>query len=77
MFVVNEAMIRLAGPPKTAYSEEFRQIVAHWRRKWQTTPVLLSGKLGEQRNLVGYGPWDHRESDIAEQQSTHNTPPNL
>ena len=27
-----------------------------WRRKWQTTPVLLSGKFHGRRNLVGYSP---------------------
>ena len=28
-----------------------------WRRKWQPTPVFLSGKSREQRSLVGYSPW--------------------
>ena len=32
-----------------------------WRRKWQPTPVFLTGKLHGQRNLVGYSPWGHRE----------------
>jgi len=31
-----------------------------WRRKWQSTPVFLPGKLHGQRNLVGYSPWSHR-----------------
>ena len=26
-----------------------------WRRKWQPTPVVFSGKSHEQRSLVGYG----------------------
>ena len=30
----------------------------HWRRKWQSTPVFLSGKSHGQRRLVGYSPWD-------------------
>ena len=34
-----------------------------WRRKWQPTPVFLTGKLHGQRNLVGYSPWGHREWD--------------
>ena len=25
-----------------------------WRRKWQPTPVFFTGKLHEQRSLVGY-----------------------
>ena len=28
-----------------------------WRRKWQPTPVFLSGKSHGRRNLVGYSPW--------------------
>ena len=34
-----------------------------WRRKWQPTPVLLSGKSHKQRSLVGYSPWGCKESD--------------
>ena len=28
-----------------------------WRRKWQSSPVLLPGKSQGQRSLVGYSPW--------------------
>ena len=28
-----------------------------WRRKWQSTPALLSGKSHGRRNLIGYSPW--------------------
>ena len=28
-----------------------------WRRKWQSTPVLVPGKSHGQRNLVGYSLW--------------------
>ena len=31
-----------------------------WRRKWQSTPVLLPGKFHGQRSLVGYSPWGRR-----------------
>ena len=34
-----------------------------WRRKWQSTPVLLPGKSHGQRSLVGYSPWERKESD--------------
>ena len=34
-----------------------------WRRKWQTTPVPLSGKFHERRKLIGYSPWGGKESD--------------
>ena len=35
----------------------------------QPTPVLLPGKSHGWRNLVGYSPWDHKESDTTEQLS--------
>ena len=38
-----------------------------WRRKWQPTPVFLPGKFQGQRSLVGYIPWDRKESDMTEQ----------
>ena len=31
-----------------------------WRRKWQPTPVFLSGKFHEQRSLAGYSPWSYK-----------------
>ena len=31
-----------------------------WRRKWQPTPVFLSGKSHGQRRLVGYNPRGHK-----------------
>ena len=40
-----------------------------WRRKWQSTPVLLPGKSHGQRSLVGYSPWGRTESDTTEQSS--------
>ena len=38
-----------------------------WRRKWQSTPVLLPGKSHEQRRLVGYSLWGCKELDMTEQ----------
>ena len=38
-----------------------------WRRKWQLTPVLLPGKFRGWKSLVGYSPWDCKESDMTEQ----------
>ena len=38
-----------------------------WRRKWQPTPVLLPGKCHGQRSLVGYSPWNRKESHMTEQ----------
>ena len=37
-----------------------------WRRKWQPTPVFLSGEFHGQRSLVGYSSWDLKESDMTE-----------
>ena len=34
-------------------------------RKWQTTPVFLSGKFHGQKSLPGYSPWGHKEWDTA------------
>ena len=31
-----------------------------WRKKWQPTPVFLSGKSQGQRSLAGYSPWGRR-----------------
>ena len=31
------------------------------------TPVLLPGKSHEQRSLVGYSAWGHKELDMTEQ----------
>ena len=40
-------------------------------RAWQPTPVFLPGESYGQRNLAGYSPWSHKESDMTEQLSTH------
>ena len=37
-----------------------------WRREWLPTPVFLPGEFHGQRNLVGYSPWDRKESGTSE-----------
>ena len=37
-----------------------------WRRKWQPTPVFLSGETHGQKSLAGYNPWGCKESDTTE-----------
>ena len=37
-----------------------------WRRKWQPTPVFLSGESHRHRSLVGYSPWGRKESEASE-----------
>ena len=38
-----------------------------WKRKWQFTPIFLSGKFSGKRSLVGYTPWDLKELDTTKQ----------
>ena len=38
----------------------------HWRRKWQPTPVFLSGESQGQGSLVGCCLWGRTESDMTE-----------
>ena len=42
--------------------------------EWQPTPVSLPGESHGQRSLVGYSPWDHRESDVTEMTYHTHTP---
>ena len=37
-----------------------------WRRKWQPTPVFLTGESHRHRGLVGYSPWGCKESDMTD-----------
>ena len=39
-----------------------------WERKWQSTPVFLPGESHEQRNLVCYSLWVHKELDMTKLQ---------
>ena len=34
--------------------------------QWQPTPVFLPGESHGQKSLMGYSPWDHKESDTTE-----------
>ena len=38
-----------------------------WRRKWQSTPILLPEKFQGGRSLKGYSPWGCKELDTTEQ----------
>ena len=37
-----------------------------WRRKWQPTPISLTGESRGQRNLEGYRLWGRKGSDMTE-----------
>ena len=39
----------------------------NWRKEWKPTPVFLPGEFPEQRNLMGYSPWGHKELNVTEQ----------
>ena len=43
----------------------------HWRRQWQPTPVLLSGKSHRRRRLLGCSPWGRYKLDRTEQLHFH------
>ena len=36
-------------------------------KEWLPTPVFLPGEFHGQRSLVGYSPWDHKQSDTIDQ----------
>ena len=38
----------------------------HWRRKWQPTPVFLTGESQGRGSLVGFRLWGHTELDTTE-----------
>ena len=42
-----------------------------WRRTWKPTPVLLPRQFHGWRSLVGYSPWDRKESDMTERLTLH------
>ena len=37
-----------------------------WRREWQPTPVFLPEESHGRRSLMGYSPWDCKESDTTD-----------
>ena len=45
-----------------------------WSRKWQPTPVFLSGKSHGQRSLPGYSPWSGKELDTTERLKNSQQP---
>ena len=58
----------------TMWETRVRSLVREgpWRRKWQSTLVLLPGKSHGQRSLVRYSPWGCKESDTTER--IHRSP---
>ena len=52
----------LGGKGSTWQSRSYRRVP--WGRKWQPTAGFLLEKFHGQRNLMGYSPWGHKESDM-------------
>ena len=64
-------LIMLVFSLETTFSSLF---LLMWRRKWQSTPVLLPGKSHRQRRVVGYSPWGRKELDVTERLHFHFSP---
>ena len=41
------------------------------KKEWQPTPVFLPGESHGPRNLTGYSPWGHKDSDTTEVTAWH------
>ena len=61
-------MAQMAKSLPTMWETQVRSLVRKtpWRRKLKPIPVFLPGKSHGWRSLVGYSPWDHKESDSTE-----------
>ena len=57
-----------AGDTRLGFNSWVGKIL--WKRKWQPTPVFLPEKFRGQRSLVGYSPWDRKESNTTEHAHT-------
>ena len=62
VYLVAQAVKHLPAMWETGFDPWVGKIP--WRRKWQSTPVLLPGKYHCQRSLVGCSPWGCKESEI-------------
>ena len=54
-----------AGTKRHRFSLWIGEIL--WSRKWHRTSVFLPGSFHGQRSLVGYSPWDSKESELSNQ----------
>ena len=59
------AAVRGVARSRTRLSN-FTFTFMHWRRKWQPTPVFLSGESQGRGSLVGCHLWGRTESDTTE-----------
>ena len=62
---INLVILVLIYKKKKKLPSEYKEFL-YWRKKWQSTPVLLPGESHGQRSLVGCSPWGREESDTTE-----------
>ena len=48
-----------------------------WRREWHLTPVFWPGEFHRQKSLVGYNPWDRKESSMTDRLILTNSGSNV
>ena len=51
------------------YIEIYIVINRNIKSSWQPTAILLPGEFHEQRSMVGYSPWGHKELDMSEKKT--------
>ena len=62
MSLVTQKVANLPVMQETQFDPWIQKIP--WRRAWQTILVFLPRKFLGQRNLAGYSPQGHKESDM-------------
>ena len=76
-FSIDEKISKLKRPKRnTCVHKDFiiyLPFILCQEQKWQPTPVFLPGKFHGQRNLVGYSPRGHKESNATEWLSTQGS----
>ena len=63
-YLFNSQVKNLPAMQETQFKPWVQRI--SWRREWQPTPVFLPQEFHGQKNLVGYSPWGHKESDTTQ-----------
>ena len=63
LILINDVLLKLNHQFGAVYIYIY---INPWKWAWHPTPVLLPGESHGWRNLVGYSPWGHTESDTTE-----------
>ena len=69
MLRVHSLMVQMVKNPPAMQETQVQTLVGKipWRRKWQSTPVLLPGESHRQRRLLGYSPRGPKKGGMTEQ----------